>query len=470
MEYDRFLSRRAKRREPSAIVAAHEIAEAENLVSLAAGLPQPDTFPVTGLSFTTVDDEIITLSLRELDAALQYSASAGLPALLSWIEGLMRSEHGLAERSGRGQARIAVTDGSLDALSKVFDALIDEGDSVLVEDPTYPGALSALRPLGCKIHGVRCDKDGMDVDELDRMLGTWSEGPLPRVLYCCPTAQNPTGRSLSFERRFTLLEVASRYDLLVIEDDPYYFLQLDLPFDSEQLSELPSLLSLDTAGRVVRIDSLSFVFAPGLRLGWATGPREIMERVLAHQQASTMHASGVSQVVAAALLNRWGPSGWLQQIRCVQEEYRKRRDTFDAICEKHLTGLASWRAPVGGLFFWIKLEGVEDSGPLLEEARRAHGVVLLPGRACSPSGQPSPFVRAAFRARGRWAGVPPAAAAGSRGRGRWVEGDDGALYYIDDSDEFAAAAAAAAAEAAAEAEEEAEAEARAAAAAAGRRR
>jgi kynurenine/2-aminoadipate aminotransferase len=168
---------------------------------------------------------------------------------------------------------------SQDALAKTIDLLVDEGDPVLVEDPTYSGALSVFRPYNCNIIGVKTDQDGLVPDALRHVLQNWKSGlRRPRVLYTIPTGQNPSGTTLPNARRRAVYDIAAEHDLLIIEDDPYW----NLRFDGE--ADLRSLWSLDTEGRVIRLDSFSKIVSSGFRLGWVSGPKTLVERIQLDQQ------------------------------------------------------------------------------------------------------------------------------------------------------------------------------------------
>lgn len=167
------------------------------------------------------------------------------------------------------------------------------------------------------------------------------------------------------------------------------------PFYCEQ-RQPPSFLSIDTDGRVLRFDSLSKVLSSGLRIGFATGPKALIDRITLHMQCSVLHTSGLSQAVAYALVSQWGAEGWARHIQLVQNFYRQRRDVFLALLKKHLTGLAEWNVPTAGMFVWIKLAGVQDSKALIEEKAREKKVLLMPGQAFVPSSKATSYVRASF--------------------------------------------------------------------------
>eukprot|EP00408_Alexandrium_pacificum_P005822 CAMPEP_0171208146 /NCGR_PEP_ID=MMETSP0790-20130122/27940_1 /TAXON_ID=2925 /ORGANISM="Alexandrium catenella, Strain OF101" /LENGTH=260 /DNA_ID=CAMNT_0011673737 /DNA_START=1 /DNA_END=784 /DNA_ORIENTATION=+ len=206
--------------------------------------------------------------------------------------------------------------------------------------------------------------------------------PKPRVLYTIPVGSNPTGASLSAERKAAIYEVARKHGMIIMEDDPYYYIQFN-----EGGARTPSFLSMDVDGRVLRFDSFSKLVSSGLRLGFVTGPSQLLDRLELHQQATSLHTSGVSQAIATALFDHWqGQSGagdrWQrfeEHVSKVCALYRSQRDSALSSAEKHLAGLARWHAPRAGMFLWLELLGVQDSSRLVKEEAVKEGVILVPG-------------------------------------------------------------------------------------------
>ena len=210
----------------------------------------------------------------------------------------------------------------------------------------------------------------------------------PKVLYTIPTGSNPTGGSLSVERKREIYQLAREHDLLILEDDPYYFLQFG--------PRSQSLLGMDADGRVLRFDSFSKIISSGLRLGWATGPAELIERLNLHMQATTLHPSGLSQVITLAILEEMKHEGFIKHTEYVSGFYKKRMEAFQAAAKKNLTGLAEWNTPSAGMFCWIKLLGIDDTYSLIQEKAVKEKVLLVPGNAFSAAGEKSSYVRASF--------------------------------------------------------------------------
>lgn len=213
VDYAAHLTRRSLARQPSAIRALQPLVTQPGMISLGGGMPNPSTFPFTRITAELRDGSEIELTGKQLESSLQYSPTLGLPPLVEHLFQLQQAEHGIGP-----ERQVCVTTGSADALSKAFDALLGEGDALLVESPTYSGSLAYLQPIGCKLVGVPTDGDGLDPKLLEERLASWDEAregaPRPRVLYTIPTGGNPTGASLSVARKQKLYEVARRFELL----------------------------------------------------------------------------------------------------------------------------------------------------------------------------------------------------------------------------------------------------------------
>ncbi|CAM2113174.1 unnamed protein product [Caretta caretta] len=325
--------------------------------------------------------------------------SSEIPELLSWLKDLQKSLHNppTAKYSpDQGQMEICVTTGSQEGLCKVFEMLINPGDNILLDAPTYPGTLAALRPLGCNIINVPSDQHGIIPKALKEILSRWSpedvrkHNNIPKFLYTIPNGSNPTGTSLTTDRKKEIYQLARQYNFLVIEDDPYYFLQFGKPW-------APTFLSMDVDGRVIRTDSFSKILSSGLRIGFLTGPKPLIDRVILHIQVSTMHTSTFTQLMIAQLLQQWGEKGFLEHVDRVVEFYKTQQDAMLAAADKWLKGLADWHAPAAGMFLWIKIKGVSDTQQLIMEKALQKEVLLVPGGAFNIDGSvPSSYVRASF--------------------------------------------------------------------------
>jgi len=266
---------------------------------------------------------------------------------------------------------------------------------VLLEAPLYAGVLPYLKAINAEMVEVEVDEEGMSAVKLEEVLAAWPEGKKrPRVVYCNPTGCNPSGCSASKQRKLDVLKVAKKYGLIILEDDPYYYLSQEL---------IPSYFELETeifpeGGHVVRFDSVSKLLSAGLRLGWATGPAEIIQAMDVTTAMNNLHTSSISQVVAFRLMRHWGIEGFLAHSKAVADFYATRRRTFESFAHKHLDGLATWVSPVAGMFLWLDLRpaGIEDSFELIRHEAIAKGVLAVPGKSFYPSGRSSPHVRLSF--------------------------------------------------------------------------
>uniref|UniRef100_A0AAY4BL09 Aminotransferase class I/classII large domain-containing protein n=1 Tax=Denticeps clupeoides TaxID=299321 RepID=A0AAY4BL09_9TELE len=401
MNYSRFLTAVSAARRPSAIRILTELQQRSppSLISLAGGAPNPDTFPFQFATIKVKNGDSIVFDEATMKRALQYSASPGIPELLSWMKGLQKSLHNpptLAYSPENGQMEMCVTTGSQEGLCKVFEMLVNPGDNVLLDAPTYSGTLAALLPLGCNIINVPSDQHGMIPEALGDILSRWDPADahapgssVPRVLYTIPNGGNPTGASMTARRKQEVYELARKYDFLIIEDDPYYFLQFQKPW-------APTFLSMDVDGRIIRTDSFSKILSSGLRIGFVTGPKPLVDRVVLHIQASTMHTSTFTQLMVSQLLQDWV---W----RRLTDLYYSRQVT--ALSRHHMTslfpplpvGLAEWHAPAAGMFLWIRLHGIADTKQLIMEKALEKEVLLVPGGVFNiDSSEACPYVRAAF--------------------------------------------------------------------------
>uniref|UniRef100_A0A673BSW1 Kynurenine/alpha-aminoadipate aminotransferase, mitochondrial n=1 Tax=Sphaeramia orbicularis TaxID=375764 RepID=A0A673BSW1_9TELE len=397
MNYARFLTAVSAARKPSPIRILTELQQRSppSLISLAGGAPNPSTFPFLSANIQLKNGQTVGFDETLMKRALQYSASNGIPELLTWMKNLQKNLHNPPTATyspEKGQMEMCVTTGSQEGLCKVFEMLVNPGDNVLLDAPTYSGTLAALQPLGCNLINVSSDQHGMIPSALKEVLSRWAPSEVhepgssaPKVLYTIPNGGNPTGASMTAQRKKEIYELARQYDMLIIEDDPYYFLQFDKPW-------APTFLSMDVDGRVIRTDSFSKILSSGLRIGFVTGPKPLVDRVVLHIQASTMHTSSFTQVIPK--LNTHG-SCHLKIV--VIEFYRKQRDAMISSAEKWLKDVAEWHAPSAGMFLWIKLKGIADTQQLIMEKALEKEVLLVPGGVFMiNSSEPCAYVRAAF--------------------------------------------------------------------------
>jgi 2-aminoadipate transaminase len=325
------LAARAQRMKPSAVREILKLAERSDILSFAGGLPAPELFPVEAIR--RAHEEVLS---EEPRAALQYSTTEGVLALREWIAARL-----VRQGIDASADRMLITSGSQQGIDLAARVLINPGDAVAVEDPSYLAALQAMGNYDARFVTIASDDEGMRVDELERVAVRENV----RVVYLVPNFQNPKGTTLSLARRHQLVELAGRLGIAIIEDDPYG----ELRFRGEML---PSLAALDTKGVVIRLGSFSKTLVPGLRIGFATGPGEVIRAMTVAKQATDLHTGTLAQRVAARLLTAFDYDGHLEMLRRV---YGERCDAMLAALERHMPKGMSWTHPDGGMFVWACL-------------------------------------------------------------------------------------------------------------------
>ncbi|KAJ6447005.1 aromatic aminotransferase Aro8 [Purpureocillium lavendulum] len=303
----------------------------------------------------------------DFSVAMNYGYSAGSPQLLRFI-----TEHvEMIHNPPYDDWESCLTCGTTSALDIAFRMLCNRGDVVLVEKFTYPGAIAAMRGQGLNMMGIEMDNFGLVPEDLEQKLGNWdyATGPKPFVLYTIPTGQNPTGATQTAGRRRQIYDIAVKHDLYIIEDDPYYFLQLhhsNLASPTRAMATLdnyiarlpPSYLSMDESGRVLRMDTASKILAPGLRCGWITGSSQVVEKFIAYSEISVLSPSGPSQIMMYKLLDQsWGHDGFVRWLATLSQQYTEQRDTMIHAAEAFLPAdICSWKVPESGMFLWVSID------------------------------------------------------------------------------------------------------------------
>ena len=333
------------------------LANATDVISFGGGFPDPSTFPDRSLA--TLLGELLA---RGDATALQYSPVEGLAGTRAYL----RHRLGRLDGVEPDEAELMVTSGGIDGLSLVGRTFLDPGDLALVEAPTYLGAIMGFRSLEAEVAGVRMDEDGLRVDDLADLL---SSGLRPKLLYTIPDHQNPAGVTMAADRRPELLELARRYGFLVVEDVAYR----ELGFSERRLHSLWSL----GPDVVVQLGTFSKTFFPGVRLGWAAGPSEVVANLVTAKQLGDQCAGALGQ----RLLEEYGRRGLLdRQIRAARALYRRRCETMLGALERHMPPGVTWTRPGGGFFCWLTLPELLDASELAPRALD-HGVAYVPGSA-----------------------------------------------------------------------------------------
>ncbi|XP_043282360.1 kynurenine/alpha-aminoadipate aminotransferase, mitochondrial-like [Venturia canescens] len=391
MDYTQFRTDTSMRRRSAATRELTKLAysASHNIISLAEGMPNEETFPFTEISMKTVDGKTCVLQGEELAAALQYIPSQGYPPLLHTIREFQKKAHAPPMWESRD---VVIVSGGQDGLSKALEAIIGPGDPILVQDPYYPGVGVVVAPHRAELIPVPQDDFGLDPVVLREILQNREmEGKkMPKLMYVNPTGANPTGVVFPLERRKQIYSIACEYNFLILDDDPYHFMY----FTGEQPK---SFLSLDTEGRVIRLDSMSKVVSSGLRIGFITAAAPLVASIELHMQSSHLHAPTLSQVILYKLFKMWGYRGFMKHFRSIRSFYKERRDVIVKLAEKHLQGLVDIKIPSAGFFLWIKVRGINDTWKMVMQRGVTNGILVAPGAAfmADPSA-PCNAIRASF--------------------------------------------------------------------------
>src|SRR3954462_12163874 len=352
------------------------VTEQPAVISLAGGLPDTSTFPAEDFSAL-----MARVGAESSAAALQYGPTEGLGAVKACIVEVMAAEGMEVEPED-----LLVTTGGQQVIDLVCRALIDPGDVVLAEGPTYPGAVPVFGSYQADVVQIEMDDDGMRVELLEAQLDRLAhEGRTPKFIYTIPSFQNPAGVTMSLERRRMLVRLAKERELLVLEDNPYGLLRYEG-------TPLPTLYDLDGGEYVIYLGTFSKILSAGLRLGWAAAPGPILERLNLGKQAADLCSSPLTQYFVAEYFSQRDWRTYLSQLRAL---YRRRRDTMLAALEECLPREAEWTRPEGGLFIWARLPDYIDTTDLLARALREH-VAFVPGRAAYLDGRGGSEMRLNF--------------------------------------------------------------------------
>lgn len=348
------LAQRTQQMNPSVIREILKVTERPGIISLAGGLPSPDTFPVQAMQ-----EACARVLSQDGHAALQYAASEGLPVLREWVAQELRGQ-GLEVHPDQ----VLITTGSQQGLDLVGKVLIDAGSKILVEKPTYLGALQAFMPMQPQVHSVESDDEGL----LPERLAAASPGA--RFVYVLPNFQNPTGRTLSEARRAAIAHAALAQGLPVVEDNPYGELWFDQAPPPSLCARLPEL--------GVYLGSFSKILAPGLRLGYLVAPRDLYPKLLQAKQAADLHTPSFNQRLVAEVLR----DGFLQRhVPHIRALYKSQCETMLDALAQEMHGLdLHWNRPAGGMFLWARLPTGMNATDLLPHAV-ANGVAYVPGAA-----------------------------------------------------------------------------------------
>jgi 2-aminoadipate transaminase len=346
------------------------------VISLAGGLPDTSTFPAS-----TFAAQMTRIAQESAAEALQYGPTEGFAETVDCIVQVMGAEGMLVDPDD-----VLVTTGGQQAIDLVCKTLVDPGDPIICEAPTYPGAVPVFCSYEADVIQIECDEDGMRLDGLEEALGRLDgEGRRPKFVYSVPSFQNPAGVTMSLERRRRLVELARARELIVIEDNPYGLLR----FGGEPL---PTLFQLDGGDFVVYIGTFSKILSPGIRLGWAVAPPPVMDKLVLGKQAADLCTSTLTQHFVREYFSE---GRWREYIAGLVELYRGRRNTMLAALRDHFPAQATWTEPQGGLFIWATLPEFIDTGDLLARALR-EDVAFVPGQGAYVDGRGRSSMRLNF--------------------------------------------------------------------------
>ena len=378
--YARLFADRTTVMRSSAMRDLMEITARPEVISLAGGLPDTSTFPPERFAA-----QMTRIAQESSAQALQYGPTEGFAETKECIREVMAAEGMEPDLDD-----VIVTTGGQQAIDLVAKTFVDPGDVVIAEAPTYPGAVPVFCSYQAETLQVGVDEEGMDVDELERLLERLGrEGRSPKFIYTVPSFQNPAGVTMSAERRRRLVAIARERELLVVEDNPYGLLR----YEGEP--EQP-LYKLEGGDYVIYLGTLSKILSPGIRLGWLCAPPPVMEKVVLGKQATDLCTSTLTQYFVREY---FAEGAWREYVDDLRDIYRDRRDAMLDALERHFPAEARWSRPAGGLFCWAKLPGYLDTTDLLAKALRDN-VAFVPGAAAYVDGRGGSEMRLNFSASG----------------------------------------------------------------------
>ena len=373
--YAALFAERTKVMKSSAMRDLMALTERDDVISLAGGMPDTSTFPPD--SYASL---MGTVAAESCARALQYGPTEGLALVKRCIVEVMR-----AEAMDVDPDELLVTTGGQQVIDLVCKTLVDPGDVVVTEAPTYPGAVPTFCAYQADVVQVMMDRDGMRVDELEQTLDELERsGRRPKFIYTVPNFHNPAGVTMSLERRERLVQIAGERELLVLEDNPYGLLRYEG-------TPLPTLHSLDDEF-IIYASTFSKILSPGVRLGWACAPAPVLSKMNIGKQSSDLCSSSISQYFVSAYFDS-GP--WQDYVHSLIEIYRRRRDVMLDSLAEHFPREAEWTHPEGGLFIWATLPDYIDTTDLLARALEEH-VAFVPGRAAFVDGRGGSSMRLNF--------------------------------------------------------------------------
>lgn len=356
IDYSEFFADRVKPMKGSAIREMFKRMADPEIISLAGGNPASELFPSDELS--KIAGKILMTSPT---LALQYGTTDGYPKMKECAK--ERAEKAGAYNDGD---EILIMTGANQGIDLTAKAIINKGDKIIVEDPSFIGSINAFRAYECNLLGVEVEADGMNTERLEQVL---KENPDAKLLYTIPTFQNPTGTTMSLEKRKRILELASEYNVLIIEDNPYG----DLRFSGE---DVPTLKSLDAENRVIYCGSFSKILSPGMRLGYIVGPAQLLEKVEMLKQVNDVHTPMITQLMCVNFMKKYNIDKYIEKNRKLYGE--KCKIMINTMEETFPKGKVEWVVPEGGIFLWCKCPGLDDVNKVVNACLEKK-VAIVPG-------------------------------------------------------------------------------------------
>ena len=374
--YAGLFSQRTANMKSSAMRDLMAITERPEVISLAGGFPDTSTFPAEDFAKL-----MSVVAANDAAKALQYSPTEGLASTREAITHVMAAEGTHVEGED-----VLVTSGGQQVIDLVCKTLLDQGDVIVTEAPTYPGAVPAFAAYQADVVQIELDADGMRIDLLEEQLERLDrEGRRPKFIYTIPNFQNPGGVTMSLERRKALVRIAQERELLILEDNPYGLLR----YEGEAL---PSLFTLSGGEFVIYLGTFSKILSPGVRLGWTVAPRPVLAKMQIGKAAADLCSSAMTQMFVAEYFKTGAWPGYMDKLRTL---YKGRRDVMLEALDEHFPAGATWTKPQGGLFLWATLPDGVDTTDLLAKAL-GRNVAFVPGRAAFLDGRGGTSMRLNF--------------------------------------------------------------------------
>lgn len=355
-DYSKFYSDRVKPMKGSAIREMFKRMADPEIISLAGGNPASELFP--GEELAEIANKILKTNPT---GALQYGTTDGVPAMKECAAQRARKVNSINDND-----RVIIMTGANQGIDLTAKALINKGDKIIVENPSFIGSLNAFRTYECELVGVKVDNDGMNMEALEAAL---AQNDGVKMIYTIPTFQNPTGTTMPIEKRKKLVELANKYDVLVLEDNPYG----DLRFRGEDVA---TIKSLDTEGRVIYAGSFSKILSPGMRLGYLVGAQEILGKIEILKQVNDVHTPVLTQMMCVEFMKKYDIDEYIEKNRKL---YGKKCAVMLDAMEKYFPkGKVKWTVPDGGIFLWCECPDLEDITPVVDKALEKK-VAIVPG-------------------------------------------------------------------------------------------